>query len=116
MNENLCYQDVTWKNNQEIPCLHTQIAYKHLYFHTEKGRTAASIFAGDSSFGDDSIEIIDIIIVSTVCTGDHLSLALSYPFGSSPGECKIEMQTLPSGYTFGCHISVVKRTVGGLLG
>lgn len=74
------------------------------------------MFAGDSSFGDDSIEMIEIMIVSTVCTGDHLSLAFSYPFGSSPGVCKMEMHTRPSGYTFGCHMSVVKRTVGGLFG
>jgi hypothetical protein len=35
----------------------------------------------------------------TVCTGDQRSAAASYPIGSSPGLCKIEMQTLPSGYT-----------------
>ena len=35
----------------------------------------------------------------TVCTGDHLSAAVSYPCGSLPGLCRIEMHTRPSGYT-----------------
>jgi hypothetical protein len=39
--------------------------------------TAASIFAGDSSFGLDNIDITDSKIVSTVCTGDQRSLAFS---------------------------------------
>ena len=60
---------------------------------------AASIFAGLSSFGELSMLMILNIMVSTVWMGDHLSEASSYPLGSSPGECKIEMQTFPSGYT-----------------
>lgn len=39
--------------------------------------TAASTLAGDSSLGSASIEITDISIVSTVCTGNHLSEAFS---------------------------------------
>lgn len=34
---------------------------------------------------------------STLCTGLHRSEADSYIVGSSPGACKIEMQTVPSG-------------------
>lgn len=37
--------------------------------------------------------------VHTVWTGDQRSAAFSYPCGSSPGLCRIEMQTLPSAYT-----------------
>ena len=44
-------------------------------------------------------------IDSTEWMGSHLSLASSYPYWSSPGWCRIEMQTsplrAPSGYTFG---------------
>lgn len=57
--------------------------------------TAASTFAGLSSLGSASIEITEIRIVSTVCTGNHLSDAFSYPYLSSPGSCKIEIQTSP---------------------
>ena len=74
------------------------------------------MFAGLSSFGLDSMEMIDSMIVSTVCTGDQRSFACSYPIGSSPGLCRMEMHTLPSGYTFGCHISLTNFTVGGLFG
>ena len=38
---------------------------------------AASMLAGDSSLGEESIEMMDIMIVSTVCTGDHRSDAAS---------------------------------------
>ena len=38
-------------------------------------------------------------IFSIDWTGLHLSELDSYPIGSSPGACKIEMQTLPSEYT-----------------
>jgi len=69
--------------------------------------TAASMFAGDWSLGEESIEITEMRIVSTLWTGDHLSFALSYPYLSSPGSCKIEMQTVPSGYTE--HIHPFKR-------
>lgn len=41
----------------------------------------------------------DSNIFSTLCTGDHLSALDSYPIGSSPGACKIDIQTLPSAYT-----------------
>ena len=54
---------------------------------------AASTFAGDSSFGSASIEITDIIIVSTVWTGSQRSEAFSYPHLSSPGSCRMLMQT-----------------------
>jgi hypothetical protein len=47
------------------------------------------MFAGDSSFGVESIEITLNKIVSTVCTGIHLSPASSYPNLSSPGGCYI---------------------------
>ena len=36
---------------------------------------------------------------STLWTGLQRSDADSYMVGSSPGACKIEMQTVPSGYT-----------------
>ena len=58
--------------------------------------TAASTFAGDSSFGSASIEMTLIRIVSTVWTGSHRSEACSYPYLSSPGSCRIEIHTLPS--------------------
>lgn len=35
-------------------------------------------------------------IFSTLCTGLHLSALDSYPIGSSPGACNIEIHTLPS--------------------
>jgi hypothetical protein len=56
---------------------------------------AASTLAGDSSFGLDSIEMTDSRIVSGVCTGDQRSAADSYPYLSSSGGCRIEMQTSP---------------------
>ena len=52
--------------------------------------TAASIFAGLSSLGLDSIEMTLIKMVSTVCTGDQRSLACSYPYLSSPGGCYMQ--------------------------
>ena len=57
---------------------------------------AASMFAGLSSFGLLSMEMILTKMVSTVCTGDQRSLASSYPLGSSPGACKMLMHTRPS--------------------
>ena len=54
--------------------------------HAERAiQVAASIFAGDSSFGALSNEIILIIILFTECTGRHRSSAFSYPHLSSPG-------------------------------
>lgn len=41
------------------------------------------------------MDITEIKIVSTVCTGNHRSEAFSYPNLSSPGSCKIDMQTSP---------------------
>lgn len=38
-------------------------------------------------------------IVSTVCTGNQRSEAVSYPYLSSPGSCRMEIQTTPSGPT-----------------
>lgn len=56
---------------------------------------AASIFAGLSSFGSASILITLISIFSTLWIGDHRSDACSYCSGSSPGGCRMEMQTSP---------------------
>ena len=47
----------------------------------------------------DSILITDKRIFSTLCTGDQRSVLDSYPIGSSPGACNIDMHTLPSEYT-----------------
>lgn len=41
----------------------------------------------------------DSKIFSTLCTGLHRSALLSYPVGSSPGACRMDIHTLPSGYT-----------------
>nr|GMD02004.1 Os01g0839801 [Ipomoea batatas] len=46
---------------------------------------SASTFAGDSSLGLESIDMMLKTILSTLWTGDQRSLASSYPFGSSPG-------------------------------
>ena len=77
----------------------------------------ASRFAGDSMFGSFNIEITLIKIASTPRMGLHLSSAVSYAFIlSSPGGCKMEIHTLPSGYILGCHILVLKIIFGGLFG
>lgn len=58
------------------------------------------MLAGDSSLGEESMLMIDKMMLSTVWTGLHRSEALSWGFmGSMPGGCKIEMHTLPSGKT-----------------
>ena len=58
----------------------------------------ASKLAGDSIFGSFNIDITLIKIASTPRIGLHLSSAVSYEFMlSSPGGCKMEIQTLPSG-------------------
>lgn len=44
-----------------------------------------------------SIEMTLKRTFSTLCTGLHRSEALSYMRGSSPGVCKIEIHTFPSG-------------------
>lgn len=77
--------------------------------------TAASMFAGELSLGSANIEMTDRIIVSTPNIGLHLISAVSYDQSqqdmgttheneytdslnlSSPGGCKIEMHTFPSG-------------------
>ena len=61
--------------------------------------TQASMFAPLSSFGSASMLTTDSRIFSMLCTGLHLSAAVSYPRGSSPGVWRIEIQTRPSGYT-----------------
>jgi hypothetical protein len=49
--------------------------------------------------------------------GFHLMAAVSWGFvASSPGSCRIEMQTSPFGYTLGCQIGVVNVILGGLSG
>ena len=60
---------------------------------------AASTFAGLSSLGELSMLMTDNKIVSGLCTGVHLSAADSYPYLSSSGGCRIDMQTSPFGYT-----------------
>jgi len=57
----------------------------------------ASTLAADSSFGSANMDTTDNKIFSTDWTGDHLSADVSYPIGSSPGACSIEMHTRPSG-------------------
>jgi hypothetical protein len=58
---------------------------------------AASTFAGLSSFGLCNKLITLSRIVSGVCTGDQRSAAVSYPYWSSSGGCRIEMQSRPDG-------------------
>lgn len=94
---------------------------------------AASMLAGDSIFGSLSMEITEMMMLSTPWMGLHLSAAVSWElYWSVPGGCKMEMQTLPSGYTredinwskrreegdllLGCHILVTNFITGGLLG
>ena len=61
---------------------------------------AASIFAGELILGSLSIEITDKMMLSAECIGSHLSPAFSSGLNlSSPGGCKIDMQTRPSGKT-----------------
>lgn len=76
-------------------------------------------------------------IFSTLCTGLHRSADNSYPMGSSPGACNIDMQTRPSAKTvnnelclfykylcldslysllFGWNMSQVNFIFGGLSG
>ncbi|KAM3065365.1 hypothetical protein ACMFMG_011511 [Clarireedia jacksonii] len=56
---------------------------------------AASRFAGLSSLG--SLNKLTTLnnIVSGVCTGVHRSAADSYPYTSSPGACRIDIQSTP---------------------
>ena len=56
---------------------------------------AASTLAGLWSLGSASIEMTEIIIVSTVWMGNHLSQAFSYPHLSSPGSWSMDIHTSP---------------------
>ena len=79
--------------------------------------TAASMLAGESSFGSESIEMTETRMDSTPNIGRHRSSADSCAFiWSSPGGCRIEMHTTPLGYTFGCHMSEMNVIFGGMLG
>ena len=60
-------------------------------------RMQASMLAPLSMLGSLSMLMTLSKIFSTLCTGDHLSSANSYMFGSSPGECRIDMHTSPFG-------------------
>lgn len=76
----------------------TSLLYNSIYIYFNKLYillTAASTFAGDSSLGSANMEITEIKIVSTVCTGNHRSDAFSYPNLSSPGSWRIDMHTSP---------------------
>ncbi|EEQ82805.1 hypothetical protein NCER_100441 [Vairimorpha ceranae BRL01] len=77
---------------------------------------AASTLAGLSQFGDVNKHTILIITLSGCLTGIHLSLNSSYPKASSPGLCKMLIQTFPSESIFGCHISEINLNVGGASG
>jgi len=69
--------------------------------------TAASILAGESSFGSESMEMTDTKMDSTPRIGRHRSSAVSCWFSwSSPGGCRIEMHTTPFGYTAAAVIIV----------
>lgn len=57
------------------------------------------MFAGLSSLGELSIEMTERRIVSGVWTGFHRSAADSYPYLSSSGGWRIDIQTSPDGYT-----------------
>ena len=63
--------------------------------------TPASTFAGEDKLGSARRDMTDKRIDSTVCVGFHRSAAVSPESGSSPGGCRIEMHSLPSGYTLG---------------
>lgn len=54
------------------------------------------MFAGELILGSFSIEITDKSTASTPRMGLHLSAAVSLDMASSPGGCKIEIQTFPS--------------------
>lgn len=53
------------------------------------------MFAALSSFGLPSMLMTDSRMDSGDCTGDQRSLALSYPYWSSSGGWRMEMQTSP---------------------
>jgi hypothetical protein len=58
------------------------------------------MLAGELQFGSESMEMTEIRICSTPNTGLHRSSAFSSSLkGSFPGLWRIEIQTLPSGYT-----------------
>ena len=74
-----------WNWSQRSPYKNYKVYLQKSQF--KKNSLPASMLTTDSK------------IFSTDWTGLHLSALVSYPIGSSPGACKIEMQTLPSGYT-----------------
>lgn len=55
---------------------------------------AASTLAGLSTLGSANMDITESKTFSTLWTGLHRSELFSYPRGSSPGACKMLMQTL----------------------
>ena len=68
--------------------------------------TAASMLAGDSSLGSESMDMTDTMIASTPKIGLQRSIADSCGLcTSSPGGCKIEMHTLPSSCTVELRVS-----------
>ena len=58
-----------------------------------------SNFIGFKMFLPASMEMTLRMTFSTLCTGLQRSDACSYCVGSSPGVCKMEIHTVPSGYT-----------------
>lgn len=61
--------------------------------------TEESTLAGELMLGSESMEITLNMTVVTVWVGNHRSSGNSPLIASSPGGCKMEMQTLPSLYT-----------------
>ena len=112
----------------------------HCLYNSQPHRycTAASMLAGEFSFGSDNIFWIDRRIASTLIIGLHFSSSLSYPqlttIYSYLNICCIKSSgmknwdthtaihkyytfRIQSSYVlFGCHIGLRKRIVGGLLG
>jgi hypothetical protein len=58
--------------------------------------TPASTLAGDEISASSRRERIEIRTDSTRCAGDQRSAAVSPDSSSSPGECRMEMQSFPS--------------------
>lgn len=54
-------------------------------------------------------------IVSTVCTGNQRSEAVSYPYLSSPGSCRMEIQTTPSGPTSEKNLNKYRQADGRVI-
>ena len=64
---------------------------------TERDQRTAAREGPDQLSAPASIEMTLRMTFSTLCTGLQRSEACSYIVGSSPGVCRIEMQTVPSG-------------------